>query len=99
MFENYFEPFLKEGKDILYLGFSSALSGTYQASIIAAEELAEKYPNSVIKCIDTKAANTGQGLLVYNAAKKRKEGLSIDEVHFQLPLTFRLYLRVVLVLH
>jgi len=81
IFENYFEPFLKEGKDILYLGFSSGLSGTYQASIIAVEELAEKYPNSVIKCIDTKAANTGQGLLVYTAAKKRKEGLGIDEVH------------------
>lgn len=80
-FEKYFEPYLKEGNDILYLGFSSGLSGTYQASLIAAEELKEKYPDAVIKCVDTKAANTGQGLLVYSAAKKKEEGRSIDETY------------------
>ena len=79
-FLDSFEPYLKEGNDILYLGFSSGLSGTHQASLIAVEELREKYPNSIIKCIDTKAANTGQGLIVYTAAKKREEGQDIEEV-------------------
>lgn len=80
-FEENFEPELKAGNDILYLGFSSGLSGTYQASLLATEELREKYPESVIKCMDTKSANIGQGLLVYSAAKKKQEGLTIDEVH------------------
>ncbi len=79
-FQDNFEPYLKEGNDILYLGFSSGLSGTFQSSLIAVEELKEKFPDAVIKCVDTKAANTGQGLLVYTAAKKKQEGLSIEEV-------------------
>ncbi|MEL7648527.1 MAG: DegV family protein [Sedimentibacter sp.] len=78
-FQEYFEPELKNGNDILYLGFSSGLSGTYQSSLIAAQELREKYPDSVIKCVDTKAANIGQGLLVYSAAQKKKEGLTLDQ--------------------
>lgn len=79
-FEEYFEPNLKEGMDILYLGFSSALSGTYGSSLMAREELLERYPESIIECIDTKSASLGQGMLVYYAAKMKQEGLSLDEV-------------------
>ena len=79
-FEEYFEPILKSGDDILYIGFSSGLSGTYSSSLIAAEELKQKYPDSQIVCIDTLAASMGEGLLVYYAAKLKSEGQSIEQV-------------------
>jgi len=79
-FEEYFEPIIKSGNDILYIGFSSALSGTYSASLIATEELKQKYPDSKIICVDTLAASMGEGLLVYYAAKLKQEGQNIDEV-------------------
>lgn len=76
----FFEPFLKEGKDVLYIAFSSALSGTYQSSVIAAKELMELYPERKIITLDSKSASMGQGLLVYLAGIKRREGSSIEEV-------------------
>lgn len=79
-FEEYFEPILKSGDNILYIGFSSGLSGTYSSSLIAAEELKQKYPDSQIVCIDTLAASMGEGLLVYYAAKLKSEGQSIEQV-------------------
>lgn len=79
-FEEFMEPVLKEGKDILYLGFSSGLSGTFNASVIAAQELSEKYPERKIYCVDTLCASLGQGLLVYHAWQQKKNGKSIEEV-------------------
>lgn len=79
-FEKYFEPLLNGGNDILYLGFSSELSGTYASSLTAREELLERYADAKIECIDTLAASMGEGLLVYCAAKKKQEGCSIDEL-------------------
>lgn len=79
-FSNAMESYLKEGNDILYLAFSSALSATYNASEIAAEELREKYPDRKIITVDTLCASMGQGLIVYLAAKKKSEGASIEEV-------------------
>lgn len=73
------EPFLKAGKDILYLGFSSGLSATYNASCIAAEELREQYPERKIFTVDTLCASTGQGLLCYLTAKQRDSGATIEE--------------------
>lgn len=75
-----FEPCLKAGKDILYLCFSSGLSGTFQTARLCAEELGETYPERRIYCIDTLAASVGQGLLVHEAAHKQMEGLSLDEL-------------------
>ena len=75
-----FEPILKEGQDILYLGFSSGLSSTYQAAVTAAEELHETYPDRKILTVDTLAASLGEGLLVYYAVKLREEGKTIEEV-------------------
>ena len=74
------EPYLKEGKDILILAFSSGLSNTYNAARLAAEELHESYPQRKIYAVDTLCASMGQGLLVWLAAKKRDEGASIEEV-------------------
>ena len=73
-------PFLEEGKDILYLGFSSGLSSTYSSGHIAAEELSEKYPDQKIYAVDTLCASLGEGLLVYLAAQLRDSGASIEEV-------------------
>lgn len=73
------EPFLKDGKDILYMCLSSALSKSYDQSCIAANELREEYPDRKIITIDTKAASLGQGLLAYLSSKARAEGKSVQE--------------------
>ena len=74
------EPILQEGKDVLILTFSSGLSSTYQASVLAAGELREKYPDRKIYTVDTLCASLGQGLLVYLAAQEQRKGKSIEEV-------------------
>ena len=73
-------PMLEAGQDVLVIAFSSGLSATYQSSVIAVEELREKYPERRIYTVDTLAASLGQGLLVWHAAKLRDEGKSIEEV-------------------
>ena len=90
-FEEYFEPILQAGEDILYIGFSSGLSGTFSSSLIAAEDLRQKYPEATIVCIDTLAASMGEGLLVYYAAKLKEQGQTMDQVS-QWLLDNRLYL-------
>ncbi|MBQ2318675.1 MAG: DegV family protein [Clostridia bacterium] len=79
-FEGPFEEALKEGDDVLYLGFSSGLSGTYNAGRLVAEELSAKYPDRKIYAVDTLCASLGQGLLVYLAANLKKEGKTIEEI-------------------
>ena len=71
-FKEAMEAILKDGKDVLYLGFSSGLSGTYQVGALAAEELAEKYPERKILTADTLCASLGQGLLVYYAVQQKQ---------------------------
>ena len=75
-----FEACLTQGKDVLYLGFSSGLSGTFNAGSVAARELSEKYPDGKCYAVDTLCASMGQGLLVYLAAMKKKAGADIDAV-------------------
>ena len=74
------EPYLKEGKDILHIAFSSALSGTYNSSRIAAEELMEDYPDRKIIVVDSLGASLGQGLLVYLAQEKKEQGEDMETV-------------------
>ncbi len=74
-------PALQEGKDILVLAFSSGLSTTYQSAVIAAQELREAYPQRTIYVVDTLCAALGQGLLVWHAARKRDEGMSLEALH------------------
>lgn len=78
-FATAFEKTLMEGKDILYVGFSSGLSTTCNSAKIAAAELSEKYPDRKIEIIDTLAASAGQGMLVYFAVNKKNEGASLSE--------------------
>ncbi len=79
-FLTFFEEILKEGKDILYIGFSSALSGTLQSSKVAAEELKKAYPDRKIIIIDSLSASMGQGLLVHYAWTLKKDKKTIEEV-------------------
>ena len=90
-FKDAMEAILKEGKDVLYLGFSSGLSGTYQVGALAADELSEKYPDRKILTVDTLCASLGQGLLVYYAVMQKRAGKSIEEVR-QYVLENRLHL-------
>ncbi len=79
-FTQVFSEILESGKDVLYIGFDSALSGTYQSATIAAKDLEERYPDRRIVTIDSLCASIGEGLLVYYAAKLKEEGKSLDEV-------------------
>lgn len=74
------EPHLQEGKDVLVLAFSSALSGTYQSARMAAEELNSKYTDGRVIAVDSRAASMGEGLLAYHAAMRKQAGLSITEL-------------------
>lgn len=78
-FTEAFEEILKQGNDILYIGFSSGLSTTYNSARIAADELLEKYPDNKIITVDSLAASAGQGLLVRLTCDKKAAGASIEE--------------------
>ncbi len=78
-FKEAFAPYLKEGKDVLYLAFSSGLSTTCNSARMAADELKEEYPDRKIIVVDTLAASAGQGLIVKLTADKKKEGASLKE--------------------
>ena len=79
-YENYFEEFLKDGKDILHLTLSSGISGTYNSAMLAKDELSEKYPDRKIFIVDSLAASSGYGLLMDKLADVRDEGRTIEEV-------------------
>lgn len=78
-FTRAFTPILEDGKDILYVAFSSGLSTTVNAAHMAAEELKEAYPERKIRIVDTLAASAGGGLMVYMAVAKKNEGASLEE--------------------
>lgn len=80
-FTDYFEGFLKEGKDILHLSLSSGISGVVNSAMIAKENLQEQYPDRKIYILDSLAASSGYGLLMDKLADLRDEGKSIDEVY------------------
>lgn len=77
---SHFEPWLRQGKDILYLCFSSGMSGTFHSAGLCAEELREKYPERKLICIDTLCASAGEGFLVREAARQQAAGASIEEL-------------------
>ncbi len=78
-FVNSFEDILKNGSDILYLGFSSGLSTTYNSARIASLELKEKYPERRISVVDTLCASAGFGLLLKMIVDKKAAGATLDE--------------------
>ncbi len=76
----YFEEYLKGTDKLLYICFSSGLSGTYGSACIAADLVMEENPGCEIRIIDSKCASMGEGLLVHKAVQLQKEGKSMDEV-------------------
>ncbi|MDY4761186.1 DegV family protein [Streptococcus thoraltensis] len=79
-FETYFRQEVQAGNDILYMAFSSVLSGTYQSAMMAREMVLEEYPEACIEIVNTLAAAGGEGFLVMLAAEKRDQGLPLDQV-------------------
>ncbi len=78
-FRTEFEQYLKEGKDILYLGFSGGMSTTFNSARLAANDLKNSYPDRKIIVVDTLCASAGQGLIVYLTLEKMKQGGTIEE--------------------
>lgn len=78
--EALFRGLLEAGRDVLYLGFSSGLSGTFEAISFLCSQLAAEFPDRKIFSVDTLAASGGEGLLVWHAVQKAREGLSIEEL-------------------
>ena len=74
-----FEPILKNGEDILYCCFSSALSNTYQSSLVAVESLKDKYPERTIISVDSRCASGGEGVLALTMAANKEAGMTIEE--------------------
>ena len=79
-FEAYFEPFLKDGKDILHVCLSSGITGVINSAMIAKTNLEEKYPQRKICIVDSLAASSGYGLLMDKIADQRDAGLSLGEL-------------------
>lgn len=80
-FTDVFESYLQNGMDILYIGFSSALSGTFHNAVLVAEELAPKYPDRTIRVVDSLTATLGTGLLVYAAVQKQRSGMGMEALY------------------
>lgn len=79
-FFNELEKLAKNGEEGLYIAFSSNLSGTYNTSVMIANQLREEYPEFQLKIIDSKCASLGYGFLVKKAVELRKAGLSLEEI-------------------
>ncbi len=77
---DYFEPEFKKGLDILYVHFSAAMSGTFNALRLALEELKEKYPERTVHCIDTKGITLGSYNICLSIGELYKAGKSIEEI-------------------
>lgn len=78
--EELFRSILDKGHDLIYLAFSSGLSGTFQALSLMCSQLQEEYPDRKIYAVDTLAASGGQGLLVWYAVQHARAGETIDQV-------------------
>lgn len=76
----YFEPYLKDGQDILYITFSHKLSATFQQLDVAIAELKDKYPDRKITVFDSGHISLGAGLVVYRAALMHKDGMSDEDI-------------------
>lgn len=79
-FQDAMRPILAAGKDIVSINFSSALSTTYQSAAIAAQDMKQEFPDANIYVIDSLSASLGQGLLLYLAVQKKRQGLSAEEL-------------------
>lgn len=80
VFLNKFTSYLKEGKDVIYISCSSALSGSYNLATLIAKELSEEFPQNKVYCIDSLISSFGQGGLAIMASQMRADGKTAEEV-------------------
>ncbi len=80
VFHDAMSAIAAEGKDVLCIAFSSALSTTYQSACIAAADVMQEYPGITVAVVDSLGASLGQGMLVYLAVEKKRSGASLEEV-------------------
>ncbi len=80
MYKEFFEQFIKDGKDIVYMSFTSGLSGSYQTSKLAIEMLKDEYEEANIIAVDSLSASIGQGIFLYHAALLKNEGYTMEEL-------------------
>ena len=85
-YADFFEPFLKDGRDVVYVVMSSGISGSCQSALLGAALLKERYPDRTIEVVDTLGASLGEGLVAIEAARLRDEGLSAQEAAKRLRL-------------
>ena len=78
LFIDHFRPCLEQGLDVLYVGLSSGVSGTYQASCMAAQELMEEFPGRTVRTVDSRGASLGVGILTCRGADLRAEGMDVN---------------------
>ena len=80
-FVDNIRPMLENREDVLFVSMSSGISGSYASSKIAANQLAEEFPERKMLTVDTYSASLAEGIVVMRAVECRKEGLSIDETY------------------
>ena len=80
LFIEYFEKLVQESSKILYICFSSGLSGNYNSAVMASREVMEKYPGTDIRVVDSLCASVGEGLLVKEICRKSEEGISFEKL-------------------
>ena len=78
-YTDFFRSFLESGRDIMFIGLSSGVSGSFSSAKIAREQLAEEFPERKIELIDSLGAGLGEGLMVLKAAELRAEGKALGE--------------------
>ncbi len=78
-YSDYFEPFCKEGKDIIFIAMAAGISGSCNSAKVAADDLMEEYPERKIAVIDAKGASLGEGLIAVYGSEYRSAGLSFEE--------------------
>lgn len=76
---DYMEPVLEKGDDVLFIGMSAGISGSFSSAVMARELLLEKYPQRHIRLVDSMAASMGEGLLVKKAVECSRKGMSLDD--------------------
>lgn len=76
---DYMRPILESGKDILFIGLSSGISGAFSSAVIAKEQLNDEFPERRIELVDSLGASLGEGLIALKAAEYRAEGKTIGE--------------------
>lgn len=80
LFTDRFTPALQSGSDVLYVGMSSGISGTYQSAVLAAQELMERFPDRTVRTVDSLGAGLGTGLLACLGADLRAQGMDVNAV-------------------